>query len=109
VAIQENHPAAREDVDVTVTVVELRAADDSGLPATGVAAPRLSWRLAGDRPGVRQTGYEVQVAAEPEFAGDVESSVSSRRRAPCMSPGRRRRCAAARSAGGGCGPAPTGG
>ncbi len=66
--------AATGDIDPSVVVTHLRTADDSGLPTTGVAAPRLSWRLAGDRPGVRQSGYEVQVAAEPDFGGAVATS-----------------------------------
>ena len=60
--------------DPTVVPGYLRTADDSGLVATGTATPRLSWRLHSDRPGVRQTAYEVQVAGEPGFTADVESS-----------------------------------
>lgn len=48
-------------------VHDLRTADDSGLAATGVARPLLSWRLRSDRP-VRPTGYEIQTAATPDFA-----------------------------------------
>ena len=73
--------AAWAQADPTVLVTGLRTADDSGLVATGAAAPRLSWQLASDRPAVRQAGYEIQVAASPDFAGEVESSgpvVSSR-------------------------------
>ena len=66
--------------DPTVTVVRLRTDDDSGLVATANARPRLSWSLASDRPGVLQSGYEVQVAADPGFAdptssGEVDSDV----------------------------------
>lgn len=66
--------AAADGVDPAVVVTGLRTADDSGLPATGTAAPRLSWRLASDRPGVRQAGYEVQVAAGADFSGEAVTS-----------------------------------
>ena len=66
--------AAADGIDPAVVVTGLRTADDSGLPATGTAAPRLSWRLASDRPGVRQAGYEVQVAAAADFGGEAVSS-----------------------------------
>ena len=66
--------AATGGVDPAVVVTGLRTADDSGLPATGTPAPRLSWRLASDRPGVRQAGYEVQVAAGADFSGEVVTS-----------------------------------
>jgi alpha-L-rhamnosidase len=59
--------------DPTVTVVRPRTDDDSGLVATANARPRLSWSLAGDRPGVLQRGYEVQVAADPGFTDPVSS------------------------------------
>ena len=61
-------------LDPTVAVMGLRTDDESGLPATGTAEPRLSWRLASDRPGVRQLGYEVQVCADVGFHGPVASS-----------------------------------
>jgi alpha-L-rhamnosidase len=60
--------------DATVVVTQLRTADDSGLPATGTATPRLSWRLASDRPGVRHMGYELQVADEPTFDADTATT-----------------------------------
>ncbi len=66
--------AAADGIDPAVVVTGLRTADDSGLPATGTAAPRLSWRLASDRAGVRQAGYEVQVAAGADFGGEAVSS-----------------------------------
>ena len=66
--------AATDGIDPAVVVTGLRTADDSGLPATGTAAPRLSWRLASDRAGVRQAGYEVQVAAGADFGGEAVSS-----------------------------------
>ncbi|MFI8893881.1 family 78 glycoside hydrolase catalytic domain [Streptomyces paradoxus] len=62
------HPA-----DTATTVTALRTADDSGLVATPHPEPRLSWSLTGDRPGVLQHAYEVQVATGPSFDGAVSS------------------------------------
>ncbi|MEV4033659.1 family 78 glycoside hydrolase catalytic domain [Streptomyces umbrinus] len=59
--------------DTTTAVTALRTADDSGLVATPDPAPRLSWSLASDRPGVLQLAYEIQVSADPSF-GDGGSS-----------------------------------
>ncbi|WP_425247544.1 family 78 glycoside hydrolase catalytic domain [Streptomyces sp. NEAU-NA10] len=66
--------------DTTTAVVGLRTADDSGLVATPSPAPRLSWALASDRPGVLQHAYEIQVSADRSFgdaasSGQVESDV----------------------------------
>src|SRR3954469_22378469 len=57
-----------------VTGAALPPADDSGLPTVGMAAPSLSWRLESDRAGARQTAYEVEVAVDPEFAGEGAGS-----------------------------------
>ena len=65
---------AQPYADDTVVPARLRTADDSGLVATGTDAPRLSWWLDSERPGARQVGYEVQVAADPDFAGQLTSS-----------------------------------
>jgi alpha-L-rhamnosidase len=67
-------PPPTTDTDRTVTVEQLRTADDSGLVATGEARPRLAWRLRADRPAVRQTGYEVQVGADGGLPDDAVSS-----------------------------------
>jgi alpha-L-rhamnosidase len=66
-------PEALRTADATTTVTGLRTADDSGLVATPCPAPRLSWSLASDRPGVLQHAYEVQVSADPSFADAVTS------------------------------------
>ncbi|MEU1183173.1 family 78 glycoside hydrolase catalytic domain [Streptomyces sp. NPDC005820] len=68
----------RHGTDTTTAVVGLRTADDSGLVATPYSAPRLSWALASDRPGVLQHAYEIQVSADRDFGdaasgGEVES------------------------------------
>jgi len=81
-ALTSHGSAATGATDPTVRVTQLRTADASGLPATGTATPRLSWQLASDRPGVRQTGYEVQVAGDPRFGGDVASSGEVRSSCP---------------------------
>ena len=60
--------------DHSVVVRHLRTADDSRLVATGSAEPQLSWRLASDRPKVRQLSYEIQVASDPAFTIGVTSS-----------------------------------
>jgi alpha-L-rhamnosidase len=60
--------------DPTVTVVDLRTADDSGLAATGVARPQLSWRLRSDRDGVSQLAFEVETASDPDFAKALAAS-----------------------------------
>ncbi|MGW7212984.1 glycoside hydrolase family 78 protein, partial [Streptomyces collinus] len=59
--------------DTATKVTALRTADDSGLVATPLPEPRLSWSLTGDRPGVLQHAYEVQVAADRSFTGTVSS------------------------------------
>ena len=68
-------PFAPDPEDASVLVCDLRTEDDSGLAAIGLAAPRLSWRLAAERPAVRQIGYEIEVARSPAFGPDetVES------------------------------------
>jgi alpha-L-rhamnosidase len=62
------------ELDHSVEVIDLRTADDSGLIATGMAAPRLSWRLAAVRPHVRQIGYEIELSADAAFTFDVQTS-----------------------------------
>ncbi|MCT9137586.1 alpha-L-rhamnosidase [Streptomyces violarus] len=59
--------------DTTTAVVGLRTTDDSGLVATPYPAPRLSWSLASERPGVVQHAYEAQVSTDRSF-GDAVSS-----------------------------------
>ncbi|GAB2889093.1 glycoside hydrolase family 78 protein [Streptomyces deserti] len=59
--------------DAATTVTGLCTADDSGLVATSCPAPRLSWSLASDRPGVLQHAYEIQVSADRSFADAVSS------------------------------------
>jgi alpha-L-rhamnosidase len=59
--------------DSTVVPEQLRTDDDSGLVATGSAKPRLSWKLASDRPGARPVGYRVEVGLAPDFAVSVKS------------------------------------
>ncbi|MFH8662352.1 family 78 glycoside hydrolase catalytic domain [Streptomyces afghaniensis] len=66
--------------DATTTVTGLCTADDSGLVATPYPAPRLSWSLTSDRPGVLHHAYEIQVSADRSFAdavssGEIESDV----------------------------------
>lgn len=60
--------------DTAVRPIGLRTDDAS-------AAPRLSWRLEAERPGVRQLAYEVQSSADAAFA-QTESSG----RVACASP-----------------------
>lgn len=68
----ENKTALRgSDRDVEVT--GLRTEDDSGLVATGLATPRLSWRLASTRHDVRQIGYEIEVSANAAFTDSQAS------------------------------------
>jgi alpha-L-rhamnosidase len=62
------------ELDHSVEVLDLRTADDSGLIATGMAAPRLSWRLAAVRRDVRQIGYEIELSADATFTTDVQTS-----------------------------------
>ncbi|MFI2720880.1 family 78 glycoside hydrolase catalytic domain [Streptomyces collinus] len=64
---------ASPTTDTATKVTALRTADDSGLVATPHPEPRLSWSLTGDRPGVLQHAYEVQVAAGRSFTGAVSS------------------------------------
>ena len=66
-------PAPADAPDPTVQIRDLRTEDDSGLAAVGLAAPRLSWRLASERPSVRQAGYEIEVAGSAAFADAVSS------------------------------------
>jgi len=65
---------ANNATDDSVTVVDLRGPDRSGLVATSSQAPTLSWRLEANRPDVRQVGYELQIAADPAFAERVVTS-----------------------------------
>jgi len=65
---------ARGGLDHDVEVIDLRTADDSRLIATGMAAPRLSWRLASPRADVRQIGYEIELSADAAFTTDVQPS-----------------------------------
>lgn len=69
-----------------VRIVEARIDDDSGLIATGHAAPRLSWKLAADVDGVLQTGYEIEVAADPAFTCDVVRSGLVEETRPYLAP-----------------------
>jgi alpha-L-rhamnosidase len=69
--VLDTSSAGPETEDTTVVLTDLRTTDDSGLPSVGTATPRLSWRLASDRAGVRHTGYEIQVTAEPTLDIDV--------------------------------------
>lgn len=62
------------ELDHSVQVIDLRTADDSGLIATGMATPRLSWRLAAVHPDVRQIGYEIELSADAAFTNDVQTS-----------------------------------
>ncbi|MBZ3906049.1 alpha-L-rhamnosidase [Streptomyces griseiscabiei] len=66
-------PTAPDPTDTTTSVTGLRTADDSGLVATPHAMPRLSWSLTGERPGVLQHAYEIEVAADPSFAAATSS------------------------------------
>ncbi|GGL04127.1 alpha-L-rhamnosidase [Streptomyces flaveus] len=64
--------------DTATSVTGLRTADDSGLVATSYPEPRLSWSLTGERPGILQHAYEIQVSTDPSFtdtasSGEVES------------------------------------
>lgn len=52
----------------------LRTEDDSGLIATGLATPRLSWRLNASRDAVRQSAYEIEVAEDAGFTLGVVTS-----------------------------------
>lgn len=71
----------RNEQDAAVHPVDLRTEDDSGLVACGFAAPRLSWRLSSRRAGVRQLGYELEVAGDPALEGprDTRGFVESPR------------------------------
>lgn len=60
--------------DADVRPIGLHAAESADGSWVGVASPRLSWRLEGDRGSVRQVGYELQVGDEPGFSDDVVSS-----------------------------------
>jgi len=65
--------------DQEVRVTDLRTSDDSGLVASGVSAPRLSWRLNSERVGVRQVGYEIEVSKtlsfdQPETSGFIAAT-----------------------------------
>ncbi|HEY1878939.1 MAG TPA: family 78 glycoside hydrolase catalytic domain [Caulobacteraceae bacterium] len=51
----------------SIKVADLRIDDDSGLIATGLASPRLSWRLTSAEQGLAQQAYEIEVAADPEM------------------------------------------
>src|SRR5947209_1027780 len=70
--VDHGSPAPAGIDDATATVVGLRTGDDSGLPTVGTASPAPAWRVAGDRNGIRQTAYEIEVAADPGFGTGVE-------------------------------------
>lgn len=67
-------PVSAARLDDAVTPSNLCTEDDSGLVATAMASPRLSWRLSASRPGVRQTAYEIETASDPLFEREVASS-----------------------------------
>ena len=71
-------------IDEHVMPCELRTEDDSGLVACGLAKPRLSWRLAAQRSGVQQLGYEIEVAANSAFTEPVARSGFVQQRAPFL-------------------------
>ncbi|MDX3726166.1 family 78 glycoside hydrolase catalytic domain [Streptomyces caniscabiei] len=66
-------PTAPRTTDTTASVTGLRTADDSGLVATAYPMPHLSWSLTGERQGILQHAYEIEVAKDPSFA-DATSS-----------------------------------
>lgn len=63
-----------QGIDATVEVEDLRARACAEAPWVGVDAPRLSWRLRSARAGVRQQGYELQIARDSLFSDRLESS-----------------------------------
>ncbi|WP_327731869.1 glycoside hydrolase family 78 protein [Streptomyces sp. NBC_00487] len=76
--MKTSSPVPRHATDTTTSVTGLRTADDSGLVATPYPMPRLSWSLTGERPGILQHAYEIEVSADASFSdttssGDVES------------------------------------
>ena len=60
-------PTPPPATDTATSVTDLRTADDSGLVATAYAMPRLSWSLSGERPGILQHAYEIEVSTGPSF------------------------------------------
>lgn len=72
--IAEAGSAAMADQDDGVVPSDLRTEDDSGLVATAMPSPRLSWRLDTSRPGVRQTAYEIETASDELFEAGVARS-----------------------------------
>ncbi len=53
--------------DHNIVPGQLRTEDDSGLVATAMPSPRLSWQLLADRQSVEQIAYQLQVADDPLF------------------------------------------
>ena len=78
--------ASAEPRDASVVPSDLRTEDDSGLIATAIASPRLSWRLAAERPGVRQLAYEIQVGTDPNFKRSVAGSGVVECASPLLAP-----------------------
>ncbi|QYX82512.1 alpha-L-rhamnosidase [Streptomyces akebiae] len=66
-------PTAPHTTDTTTSVTGLRTADDSGLVATAYPMPRLSWSLTGERPGILQHAYEIEVSTDPSFEDTTSS------------------------------------
>ena len=60
--------------DRDLIVTGLRIDDDSDLIATGHASPRLSWTLLSQVEDIRQDGFEIEVATDPEFGAVVARS-----------------------------------
>lgn len=75
-----------EQASPAVRIIDPRTDDDSGLIATGHAVPRLSWRLEADVEGVLQTGYEIEVAVDPDFSRDVARSGLIEETRPYLAP-----------------------
>jgi alpha-L-rhamnosidase len=73
-----------DDCDEQVVPCDLRTEDDSGLVACGLPEPRLSWRLAAQRSGVRQLGYEIEVAANSAFTENIVRSGVVEQQAPFL-------------------------
>lgn len=68
--------------DTQVFPVDLRFSDDPSALATADRTPRLSWRIQGDRPDVRQQGCEIELCPDPSFSDRVERSGFLQRTSP---------------------------
>src|SRR5262250_2003907 len=64
------HVSTERDLIVT----GLRIDDDSDLVATGHASPRLSWTLLSRVGDIRQDGFEIEIATDPDFESVVARS-----------------------------------